>query len=97
METRKVNVCGVPFEMSIVDGGVLFSNKSGFYGVSARYMWEYRGMLWYLDHIESTFKVPGCHLVRMHELLAKHISGDHTEAGGASFDLKFTPTEASDE
>lgn len=76
-QARKVNVCGVPFEMSIVDGGVLFSEKSGFYGVSARFMFEYNE-LWYLTGVEATFPRHAlCHLVKMHKLLEQHIGDDH--------------------
>jgi hypothetical protein len=90
IEEKRVNVCGVPYMMTIVDGGVLFSNKSGFYGVSGRFMFEYRGHLWYLMHSESTFgEVPVCHLARMAELLAKYIGSDHTEADGSVFTLQF--------
>lgn len=82
---RKVTICGVPHEMSIVDGCVLFSNKSGFWGVSGRFIWEFRGLLWYLVSSEQTFgKVAGCHLARMHELLEEHIGGDHEQ-----FELRF--------
>lgn len=82
---RKVTICGVPHEMQIVDGGVLFSNKSGFWGVSGRFVWEFRSHLWYLVACETTFgKVAGCHLTRMHELLTEHIGGDHEQ-----FDLQF--------
>lgn len=74
----RVTVCGVPHEMSIVDGGVLFSDKSGFYGVTKRIMFTYRSDLWYVVEATSTFdNVALCHLVRMHKLLAEHIGGDH--------------------
>jgi hypothetical protein len=84
-DTRKVNVCGVPFEMGIADGGVLFSNKSGFWGVSARYMWAYRSGLWYLTEVHATWNsVPGVHLIRMHTLLTEMIGREHEQ-----FDLTF--------
>ncbi len=70
--------------MSIVDGGVLFSDKAGFYGVTKRLMWEFRAHLWYLVASESTGNVPGTHLKRMHELLCRHIGSDHEE-----FQLRF--------
>lgn len=90
MNDKDVNVCGVPYKMAIVDGGLMFSNKSGFYGVSGRFMFEYRGNLWYLLHSESTFgSVPMCHLRRMHELIKQHVSGDHCEADGSKFELRF--------
>jgi|LakMenEpi03Aug12_release.lakeMendotaPanAssembly.Ray.scaffolds.fasta_scaffold03878_17 hypothetical protein len=89
-EYREVSVCAVPHRMMIVDGGVLFSNKSGFYGVSSRYMFSYRSSLWYLDSSESTFgKIPVVHLVKMHKLLCEYIGGDHTEADGTPFSLTF--------
>lgn len=85
MNARKVTVCGVPHEMSIVDGCVLFSNKAGFWGVSGRYVWEFRSHLWYLTTSEGTFgTVAGCHLTKMHELLMELIGGDHEE-----FELRF--------
>lgn len=88
---RDVSVCGVPHRMTIVDGGVMFSNRSGFYGYSGRYMFEYAGMLWYLIHSESTFgKVAAAHLAKMHKLLSEMISPDHTESSGKKFVLRFT-------
>lgn len=90
LHEKDVSVCGVPYKMAIVDGGVLFSNKSGFYGVSGRFMFEYRGHLWYLMHTESTFgNVAMCHLRSMHDLIEQHIGGDHMEADGSTFELKF--------
>ena len=87
---RDVSVCGVPYRMTIADGGVLFSNKSGFSGVSGRFMFSYKSSLWYMEHAESTFgKVAACHLVRMHKLLQELISRDHTEADGSMFELTF--------
>jgi hypothetical protein len=89
--TRKVSICGVPYTMTIVDGGVLFSNKCGFYGVSGRFMFSRRSMLWYLDHSESTWgSVAVAHLVAMHELIAKHIAEDHEpEKDGGVFQLQW--------
>ena len=88
--TRQVTIGAVPHEMSIVDGGVLFSSKSGFYGVTGRYMFEYKSNLWYLTDTESTWsRVPVCHLVKMYTLLEEHIGGDHFEADGSKFELRF--------
>ena len=76
--------------MTIVEGGVLFSDKSGFYGVSGRFMFEYQSNLWYLIHAEATWdKVAACHLVKMHKLLGEYIGTDHTEADGSLFELTF--------
>lgn len=83
---REVSVCGVPFAMSIVDGGVLFFNRSGFYGLSERFMFSYRGGLWYLE--ERTQEFPGshtlppsatmlAHLIRMGRLLDEHVARDN--------------------
>lgn len=89
-EFRDVSVCGVPYRMSIVDGGVMFSNKSGFWGVSGRFMFEYRHHLWYMLHAASTWdSVAACHLAKMHKLLGEHIGPDHTEADGTVFELRF--------
>lgn len=89
-EYRDVSVGAVPHRMTIVEGGVLFSNKSGFYGYTARYMFSYRSHLWYLEHTESTFgSVAACHLVKMHKLLGEYIGTDHTEADGSVFELSF--------
>lgn len=91
--TRKVTVCAVPYEMTIVEGGVLFSNKSGFSGTHGRYMFEYKSSLWYLTELTSTWKAtPVCHIVKMHKLLALHIGPDHTEADGTRFQLEFRDT-----
>jgi hypothetical protein len=71
---KRVVICGVPYTMQIVDGGVLFSEKSGFWGVSGRYVWTYRSAHWYLDTAEVTWhRVMGSHLVRMLELLHEHV------------------------
>lgn len=73
-ESRHVTVAGVPHTMQIVEGGVLFSNKAGFWGVSARYMFAYKSNLWYLVQVESTFgDVPLVHLDKMHKLLKAKI------------------------
>lgn len=83
--TRKVGVCGVPHDMTIVDGGVMFSDKAGFWGVSGRFMWEYKCHLWYLVCSEDSFgTVAGCHLKKMHELLTEMIGADHEQ-----FELKW--------
>lgn len=88
--SKDVSVCGVPYRMTIADGGVLFSNKSGFAGVSGRFMFSYKSSLWYLEHAVSTFgSVAACHLARMHQLLQDRISPDHTEADGSIFKLTF--------
>ena len=88
-ESRNVSVCGVPFLMSIVDGGVLFSSKHGFYGVTERYMFERKSSLWYLVDIKATFKaVAVSHIVKMHELIGRFISEDHEpERDGDEFVL----------
>lgn len=71
---RDVVVCGVPYEMSIVDGGVLFCDRSGFWGVASRIMVEFRAGLWRVSTAADTFdRVPLCHFVKMHQLL-KEIS-----------------------
>lgn len=81
--------------MSIVDGGVMFSNKSGFWGVSGRFMFEYREHLWYLVDAQSTWdKVAACHLVSMHKKLCELIAPDHVEADGSRFMLRFKELEA---
>ncbi len=88
--TRRVTVCAVPYDMSIVEGGVLFSNKSGFSGSHGRYMFEYRANLWYLTESTSTWKATAvCHIVKMHKLLALHIGPDFTEGNGSPFTLTF--------
>lgn len=80
MHTRKVLVCNIPFDMSIVEGGVLFCNR----GSTARYMWEYRARLWCLMEVKAAAPIPGTHLKKMHNLLNDLIGRDYTE-----FPLKF--------
>ena len=93
LHEKDVSVCGVPYKMAIVDGGVLFSRKSGFYGVTGRFMFEYRVHLWYLTDNYSTFaNVAVCHLCAMYDLIEQHIGGDHMEADGSTFELKFKET-----
>lgn len=71
---RDISILGIPHSIEIVDGGVLFSNKSGFWGVSGRFMFEYKGRMWYLVGMETTWnQVPINHLVRMREELCNHI------------------------
>jgi hypothetical protein len=87
-EHKNVSICGIPYRLIIVDGGAMFSNKSGV--STGRFMFRYNNCLWYLDHSESTWGyVAACHLVQMHELLEKHIGRDHTEAYGNVFELSF--------
>lgn len=89
-EYRDISICCVPYRMTIVEGGVVFSNRSGFYGVTGRFMFAYRSHLWYLDHSQSTWgDVAACHLVRMHERLSEYIGPDHAEADGTEFKLTF--------
>lgn len=76
--------------MSIVDGGVMFSDKSGFYASASRFMFAYRHHLWYLMNYETISDgIPACHLAKMHQLLSEYISPDHTEADGSTFQLAF--------
>jgi len=85
-DRRTITICSVPYEMIIVEGGVLFADRSGFYGVEARYMFEFRCELWYLIAGESTFdKTPLCHLVAMHKQLAAHIGKDHEQFDPSKF------------
>ncbi len=87
---RNVSLGGVPYRMTIVDGGVLFSNRSGFHGVTGRFVFSYRSHLWYLEHSESTWgSVAACHLVKMHKLLGEYIGADHAESNGSVFELTF--------
>lgn len=78
IDSRKVTICAVPYEMQIIDGGVLFIERSGFWGTHARYLWTYR-LLWYLDISESSAswnRVAGPHLVKMHKLLEEMVRVD---------------------
>jgi hypothetical protein len=85
---QKVSICGVPYLMQIVDGGVLFSKKSSFYQTSGRFMFAFRNRLWWLEHAESAFgHVSAVHLQRMHELLCEKIGSDHED-----FPLRFKTT-----
>ena len=87
-QPQNVSICGVPYLMQIVDGGVLFSKKSGFYKSAGRFMFAYRNRLWWLEHAESTFgHVSAVHLQRMHELLCEKIGSDHED-----FPLRFKST-----
>jgi len=84
-QPRKVDVCGVPYLIQIVDGGVLFSKKSSYYDSAGRFMFAYRNGLWWLEHSESTFgHVSALHLGRMHEILCESIGRDHED-----FPLRF--------
>ena len=74
----KVNVCAIEHEMIVADGCVIFSEKSGFWGVSRRVVFEFRSGLWYLHEITGSMThVPLAHITRMHELLGIHIGEDH--------------------
>lgn len=87
MSSINVSIGCVPHTMTIADGGVVFSAKSGFYGVSGRSMFEYRADLWYLLHAESTWgDVAACHIVGMHKLLCEKIAPEHS---GDHIDLRF--------
>jgi hypothetical protein len=82
---RDISICGVPYRLIIVGGGAIFSNKCGFYGVTNRFMFEFKEHLWYLIEMQVTFnRVPACHLSKMHEKLGEFIGRDHEE-----FELVF--------
>lgn len=79
-DKRQVTVCCVPYEMTIIEGGVLFSDKAGFYGLYHRYTFEFRHLLWYLsENVGTSDSTPLCHLKAMHSLLSKHVCPDHGE------------------
>ncbi len=74
---RDVTVCGIPYRLIIAENGAIFSNKSGFWGVESRLMFEYVN-LWYLVEIQSTLKgIPVCHIVKMYKILKEYIGCDH--------------------
>ena len=90
-ETKNVNICAVPYTMSIIDGGVMFSDKTGFYGVTGRFVFEYRCGLWYLATAHDTFDaIAACHVRRMHELLAEHVLRDHEDDNPKHFAFRET-------
>lgn len=81
MQTRALVVCGVPYEMRLVEGGVLLSQKSGCYGISRRIMFEHFQGRWYMIEMRASFnKVPLPDLVRIAELLKQHVSVSKTGA-----------------
>lgn len=77
-QTRQVVVCAIPYNMTLVEGGVLFSVSHGLSGVSSRFMFEYTADgLWYLTSIDETFgRTLAIHLVRMHQLLGELVAKD---------------------
>lgn len=85
---KDVSVCGMPYRMYLVEGGVLFSDKSRFDGRTARFMFSYRYALWYFEESQSTYEaVPACHLATMHELLCQMIWPDHSTNEGGRVDF----------
>ena len=76
-----VTVCAIPYELTRIEGGALFSCKSGFWGCSSRIVFEFgSNYLWQLTQFEdSGGSVPLCHLVKMKALLAEHICADHED------------------
>ena len=94
-DTRKVTICAVPHEMTIVDGHcVLFSNKSGFYGLHGRVVFTYIQGLWYITDMTTTFdKIAAAHIVAMHRKLKEHIGGDHELGLDDAKNLKWKDVE----
>ena len=89
-EYRDVSVCAIPHRMTIVEGGVLFSDKSGLARYATRHMFSYREHLWYLEQDAAACKaVAACHLVEMYKLLQDYIGPDHSDANGSNFVLTF--------
>lgn len=77
-DPEPVTICGVPYTFQRIEGGVIFSEKSGFWGHSLRVVFSYQSMLWRLE--EATGKVALCHLVRMAQIIDERVHGDHAEA-----------------
>ena len=77
-DIKEITICGIPYTMQQTDGGVLFSEKSGFWGLSCRLMFEYKEGLWYLVDIKASFNtVPVAHLTKIYEFL-KEVRKEHT-------------------
>ena len=73
MNIKKVNICGYLFNMSLVDGGVLFS-KSDSSNAYSRVMFEYKDSLWRISEISSISRgIPLCHIEKMKILLDENI------------------------
>lgn len=92
-EVRKVVIGGVPHTMTVGDGCVVFSDKSGFYGTHGRFMFVYLSHLWYLDLKESsdTFhRIAAKHIVKMHKLLEElvEVEGEGTSTKPAKLSFK---------
>ena len=80
-----VLICGTAYDMQIVDGCVIFQDRSGFANWNQRLWFTFENGLWYLATAEDTFRqVPLCHLADMYKLLIEEIGDDHTQ-----FKLKF--------
>lgn len=77
-QTRQVVICAIPYNMTLVEGGVLFSVSHGLSGAVSRVMFEYtEDGLWYLTSIDETFgRTLALHLVRMYQLLSEQVAKD---------------------
>lgn len=83
---KSVLVCGLAHDMTIADGGVMFSDRSGI-GQARHVVFTVKSNMWYLLSFKGWFdSVPLCHLVCMQELLNKYIGEDHSV-----LELKFKP------
>lgn len=73
MTLTQTNLRGVPYQVDLVDGQVIFEDKSGFWGTHCRFAYEWKGVGWYLVGAEDWVgKVYVPHLVAAYEFVEKH-------------------------
>lgn len=54
MITRSITLCGVPYQVTLIDGQVIFLNRSGFAFTHSQFTFEWCGTGWYLVDTESS-------------------------------------------
>jgi len=70
---NRIDVCKIPYEIQVVEDGILFINKSGLSGYISRLMFSYRYGAWFLEDQGSTDGgVPLAHLCEIYEILTSN-------------------------
>lgn len=73
MKQRQINLCGVPYLVTEIDGQVIFEEQSGFAGTFSRFTFEWKGCGWYLVDFEDWCgKIYAAHLVAAVQWIWEH-------------------------
>ena len=79
---KDITICGVPYSLVVVEKACIFTERSGFYGMSMSFTVEKKSDLLYLTDITTggwaSGNVPLCHLIKAKQIAAEHIGDDHS-------------------